>query len=212
MESDTVQIGSTLAPGQNSLQSKRSSSQNPNEHDFLLFPHLFSSYYICSYIHMLILRNAPQKQLSTVPFPKEIFYRKISQSDSTFLQFFRTSCITSFGFSPSSNSTFIFKSMKFTTASFTPGYALRHPPSYLHSLHSPRQFYNSSSSFHSFLSFTIIQLSNRLIVVSILSQLLPRSMGLTESLPNRSNLFPFGQKQFLNFAPLAPCFLDCGLL
>ena len=70
---------------------------------------------------MLILRNAPQKQLSTVPFPKEIFYRKISQSDSTFLQFFRTSCITSFGFSPSSNSTFIFKSMKFTTASFTPG-------------------------------------------------------------------------------------------
>ena len=95
---------------------------------------------------------------------------------------------------------------------FLRGYALRHPPSYLHSLHSPRQFYNSSSSFHSFLSFTIIQLSNRLIVVSILSQLLPRSMGLTESLPNRSNLFPFGQKQFLNFAPLAPCFLDCGLL
>ena len=47
--------------------------------------------------------------------------RKTSQSSSTFLQFFRTSSITACTSAPSSNSTFIFSSMKFTLASLTPG-------------------------------------------------------------------------------------------
>ena len=60
-----------------------------------------------------------EKEVIVTAFP-HCFYKKISQSSSTFLQFFRTSCITAFGSCPSSNSTIIFRVMKFTVASLTP--------------------------------------------------------------------------------------------
>ena len=72
---------------------QRCRSQDPDQHFFLFF------------IHKSFLLSS---------------YRKISQSSSTFLQFLRTSCITDFASCPSSNSTFIFSVIKFTTASFTP--------------------------------------------------------------------------------------------